>query len=59
MEYNRVIALLGVFQKEIIYGEAYDVSDLENDRRSVSRKMAVALGEVFECDPALFFDFGS
>ena len=35
------------------------VSDLENGQRSVSRKMAVALGEVFECDPALFFDFGS
>lgn len=59
MEYNHVIALLGFFQKEIIYGEAYNVSDLENGRRSVSRKMAVALGEVFECDPALFFDFES
>lgn len=59
MEYNRVIALLGVFQKEIIYGEAYNVSDLENGRRPVLRRMAAALGEVFGCDPALFFDFGS
>lgn len=33
------------------------VSDLENGRRSVSRKMAVMLGDVFGCDPALFFDF--
>lgn len=33
------------------------VSDLENNRRSVSRKLAARLGEVFECDPALFFNF--
>lgn len=36
---------------------AHYVSDLENGRRPVSRKMAVALGKIFECDPAIFFEF--
>lgn len=31
---------------------------MENGRRTVSRKMAVKLGEVFGTDPAAFFDFG-
>lgn len=30
------------------------VSDLENGRREVSKKMAVKLGEVFNSDPAIF-----
>lgn len=34
------------------------VSDLENGRRPVSRKMAAKLGNVFGTDPAAFFDFG-
>ena len=33
------------------------VSDLENGRRAVSKKMAIALGKVFECDPSIFFEF--
>lgn len=33
------------------------VSDIENGRRSVSRSMAVKLGEAFGSDPAAFFDF--
>lgn len=36
---------------------AHYVSDLENGRRTVSRKMAISLGKVFECDPSIFFDF--
>lgn len=35
------------------------VSDLENGRRAVSKKMAVALGKVFECAPSIFFNFGN
>ena len=31
---------------------------MENGRRTVSRKMAVKLGEIFGTDPAAFFDFG-
>lgn len=30
---------------------------MENGRRTVARKMAVKLGEVFGTDPAAFFDF--
>lgn len=33
------------------------VSDMENNRRPVSRKMAAKLGEVFGTDPAAFFKF--
>lgn len=33
------------------------VSDLENNRRPVSRKMAVKLGEVFGSDPSAYFKF--
>ncbi len=34
------------------------VSDIEKGRRSISRKMAVKLGQVFGSDPSAFFDFG-
>ncbi len=35
------------------------VSDLENGRRTVSRKMAVSLGKAFGCRPDSFFSFGA
>lgn len=33
------------------------VSDIENGRRAVSRKMAAKLGDAFGTDPAAFFSF--
>ncbi|PJJ42413.1 helix-turn-helix transcriptional regulator [Hallerella succinigenes] len=33
------------------------VSDMENNRRAVSRKMAVKLADVFGSDPAAYFRF--
>ena len=33
------------------------VSNMENNRRAVSRKMAKKLGEAFGCVPASFFEF--
>lgn len=33
------------------------VSDIENGRRTVSRKMAVKLGGVFGSDPSTYFEF--